>query len=135
MGFLFFPLRVWGSTLGPLGCRSSTIIHNPISYLNFQQIDWSRNNFKILRTVSEKTVEDPCLEYLLTPTCTVQPKNNTRARSSFCIHKKKFFLQLIAGRLSLSPGNRKNFFAVAELLCRRMFEPQTCICENHELTY
>ena len=44
---------------------------------------------------------------------TVQPKNNARARTSFCVRKKKFFLQLIAGRLSLSPGNRKNFFAAA----------------------
>ena len=43
---------------------------------------------------------------------TVQPKNNARARTSFCVRKKKFFLRLIAGRLSLSPGNRKNFFAV-----------------------
>ena len=44
---------------------------------------------------------------------TVQPKNNARARTSFCVRKKKFFLRLIAGRLSLSPGNRKNFFAAA----------------------
>ena len=44
---------------------------------------------------------------------TVQPKNNARARTSFCVRKKKFFLWLIAGHLSLSPGNRKNFFAAA----------------------
>ena len=44
---------------------------------------------------------------------TVQPKNNARARISFCSHKKKFFLQLIADALSLSPGNHKNFFAAA----------------------
>ena len=43
---------------------------------------------------------------------TVQPKNNARARTSFRV-RKKFFLRLIAARLSLSPGNRKNFF-VAE---------------------
>ena len=43
----------------------------------------------------------------------VQPKDMARARTSFCVSKKKFFLRLIAGRLSLSPGNRKNFFAVA----------------------
>ena len=46
-------------------------------------------------------------------TTTVQPKNNARARTSFCVRKQKFFLRLIAGRLSLSSGNRKNFFAVA----------------------
>ena len=46
-------------------------------------------------------------------TTTVQPKSNARARTSFCVRKQKFFLQLIAGRLSLSSGNRKNFFAVA----------------------
>ena len=44
--------------------------------------------------------------------CTVQPKTNARARTSICV-RKKFFLRLIAGRLSLSPGNRKNFFAAA----------------------
>ena len=44
---------------------------------------------------------------------TVQPKNNACARTSFCVRKKKFFLRLIAGRLSLSPGNRKNFFVAA----------------------
>ena len=33
---------------------------------------------------------------------TVQPKNNARARTSFCVRKKKFFLRLIAGHLSLS---------------------------------
>ena len=43
----------------------------------------------------------------------VQPKNNAHARTSFCVRKKKFFLRLIAGRLSLSPGNHKNFFVVA----------------------
>jgi len=49
-----------GALLGDrLGRQSSAITHNPISYLNFQQINWSRNNFKILRTVSENTVEDP----------------------------------------------------------------------------
>ena len=53
--------------------------------------------------------------FLLRPgwDATVQPKNNARARTSFCFRKKKFFLRLIAGHLSLSPGNRKNFFAVA----------------------
>ena len=50
---------------------------------------------------------------LATKTNTVQPKNNARARTSFCVRKKKFFLRLIAGHLSLSSGNRKNFFAVA----------------------
>ena len=43
---------------------------------------------------------------------TVQPKNNACARTSFCVRKKKFFLRLLAGRLSLSRANRKNFFAV-----------------------
>ena len=42
----------------------------------------------------------------------VQPKSNAQARTSFCDRKKKFFLWLIGDRLSLSPGNRKNFFAV-----------------------
>ena len=50
--------------------------------------------------------------HLVEMNSTVQPKNNARARTSFCVRKKKFFLRLIAGRLSLSPGNRKNFFAV-----------------------
>ena len=42
-----------------------------------------------------------------------RPRDNARAGTSLCIRKKKFFLLLIAGRLSLSPGNRKNFFAAA----------------------
>ena len=45
-------------------------------------------------------------------TDTIQLKNNARTRTSFCVRKKKLFLRLIAGRLSFSPGNRKNFFAV-----------------------
>ena len=44
---------------------------------------------------------------------TVQPKNNAGARTSFCVRKQKFFLRLIVGHLSLSSGNRKNFFAIA----------------------
>ena len=44
---------------------------------------------------------------------TVQPKNNARARTSFCVRKKKFFSRLIAGRLGLNPGNRNNFLAAA----------------------
>ena len=53
------------------------------------------------------------LKKLSVETLTVQPKNNACARTSFCVRKQKFFLQLIAGHLSLSSGNRKNFFAVA----------------------
>ena len=39
--------------------------------------------------------------------------DHTSLSTSFCVHKKKFFLRLIAGRLSLNPGNRKNFFVAA----------------------
>ena len=61
--------------------------------------------------LEERPHEGMCIQ--VDCTCTVQPKNNARARTSFCVRKKKFFLRLTAGRVSLSPGNRKNFFSGA----------------------
>ena len=56
-------------------------------------------------------------------------KNNARVRTSFCVRKKKFFLRLFAGHLSSSPGNRKNFFAVARQKRKNFFAVR---CSNRK---
>ena len=82
----------------------------------FRIISWTSSKMQTQQRTNENTFEWrnsreswPCRwSYSYSPAW----KNNARARTSFCVRKKKFFLRLIGGHLGLSFGNRKNFFAV-----------------------
>ena len=61
---------------------------------------------------------------------TVQPKTNARARTSFCVRKKKFFFR---ESLELESWKLQELLCgcmikAQELLCSRIFEPQELLC-------
>ena len=67
--------------------------------------------------------------------CYSTAQNNAHART-FCLPQEE--VQLIAGRLSLSPGNCKNFFVVGSSNCKNFFvvlcsdtlKGRVCVSEN-----
>ena len=67
---------------------------------------------------------------------TVQPKTNARARTSFCVRKKKLAADC-GSALELESWKPQELLCgctikAQELLCGRMFEPQEHLCGSFQ---
>ena len=72
---------------------------------------------------------------LLREVTTVQPKNNTRPRTSFLRPQEEVLLAADCGSLELESWQLQELLCscmkkAQELLCSRMFEPQEFLCSS-----